>query len=189
MTQQQAAAWHSTHSEDDDPAWVDITRVDAHTYVKYRFFRHSDGCLEIKRSENGKLADKWILDPLPAHKQHVEDAENHIPAMPNRELEQVEKSALAISENELSKQIRSILPKTTTVYAAPQMMNPMQVPNGPQFCLNPHPGTFTWSWGAVNGCQQPQFRVFSDGCQHYQIFNVCAGVWEPQIYWTYCLAH
>src|SRR5271166_1050111 len=58
---------------------------------------------------------------------------------------------------------------------------------GPGRCWNPHPGPFR-SWnGAQNGCLIQVWRQFQDGCTHFQWFNTCYNVWDPQIYWTYCI--
>jgi hypothetical protein len=53
-------------------------------------------------------------------------------------------------------------------------------------CLNPHPWGFRSWWGPANGCIAPFYRQWGDGCTHYQIYNACNGMWDPQIYWTYC---
>jgi hypothetical protein len=194
MAQQKAANWHNAHVQEDNPPWIPIyptgkkVAPKAPVVVTYRYFHDSDGCLEVVHSENGKIIDKWVPNPLPAHRIH-DDARILVPHSPTETPDQVKELALGMSMNELSEKLRRLLPPVRTVLAAGQNASPVQVPSGPQFCLNPHPGTYTWSWGAVNGCQQPQFRNFADGCSHYQIFNVCAGVWEPQIYWTFCRAH
>jgi hypothetical protein len=197
MLQQRAAAWHNEHSQEDDPKWQFIANGDKQkTFVKYRYFNKSDGCLEIVRSENGKKSDKWVLNPLPAGQIHV-DAKLDVPRFPMEgPVEAPDRQALQVPSRDFSRKLRELLPVETPVLAAvqyptnePGTATPVQVPSGPQFCLNPHPGQYTWSWGPVNGCQQAQFRTFQDGCSHYQMFNVCAGVWEPQVYWTYCRAH
>ncbi len=54
-------------------------------------------------------------------------------------------------------------------------------------CLNPHPWPFGSWWGPANGCWIPLFRRWNDGCQHYQMYNTCAGQWDPQIHWTFCV--
>jgi hypothetical protein len=54
-------------------------------------------------------------------------------------------------------------------------------------CQNPHPGAFKYWWGPpFDQCQSPMYRQFGDGCTHYQIFNRCANVWDPRIFWTFC---
>lgn len=58
---------------------------------------------------------------------------------------------------------------------------------GPGRCSNPHPGPFR-SWnGMQNGCLIQTWRQWQDGCTHFQWFNTCYNVWDPQIYWTYCV--
>jgi hypothetical protein len=60
--------------------------------------------------------------------------------------------------------------------------NPMQ-----GSCLNPHPGQFRWWAGqATEPCWVPIFRQFADRCTHYQMQNVCNGMWNPAINWTFC---
>ena len=65
-------------------------------------------------------------------------------------------------------------------------------PAGAAACLNPHPGTYTTSYGSRNGCWVQVWRQFADGCRHYQWFNSCANVWDvaangaPSIYWAQC---
>ena len=53
-------------------------------------------------------------------------------------------------------------------------------------CLNPHPGPFNWWWGPPQGCWVPMYRQWGDGCQHYQLYNSCAGIWDAQIHWAAC---
>lgn len=58
---------------------------------------------------------------------------------------------------------------------------------GPGRCWNPHPGQFrTWP-GQQNGCAVQVWRQFQDGCTHFQWYNKCNNIWDPQIYWTYCI--
>ena len=195
--QQEAGNWHNLHLNDDNPPLITIfpprlgpgrkVPVNAPIVISYRYFHDSDGCLDIVRSENGKKLEKWVLNPLPAHRLHY-DASNNIPAPPSESPDQVREAFLQTSLNEVFRKVQDLLP-STTVLAAGQNATPIQVPSGPQFCLNPHGGGYRWVWGPVTGCTQPQYRTFDDGCQHYQIFNVCAGVWDPQIYWTFCRAH
>jgi hypothetical protein len=56
-------------------------------------------------------------------------------------------------------------------------------------CWGPaqHPGQFRWWNGQQNGCMIQVWRQFGDGCTHYQMFNQCYQVWDPQIYWTCCV--
>lgn len=60
---------------------------------------------------------------------------------------------------------------------------------GPNNCLNPHPGPFQSSWGPARGCNAPLTRTWSDRCSHYQIYNSCSGKWDPTIHWTVCSAN
>lgn len=58
---------------------------------------------------------------------------------------------------------------------------------GPGACLNPHPGPFRAWNGQMNGCMVQVWRQWPDSCTHFQWFNSCAQVWDPQIYWTRCV--
>jgi len=58
---------------------------------------------------------------------------------------------------------------------------------GPGRCWNPHPGPFRSWQGQQNGCILQVWRQFQDGCTHFQWYNSCNGIWDPQIYWTYCI--
>jgi hypothetical protein len=195
--QQDAGNWHNLHRNEDNPPVVPIfpthfgpgkkVPANAPVVITYRYFHDSDGCLDIVRSENGKKLEKWVVNPQPAHKLHAE-ASNNLPPPPNESPDQVREAFLQKSLEDAFGKVQSLLP-STTVFAAGQNATPIQVPTGPQYCINPHGGGYKWAWGPVNGCMQPQYRNFDDGCQHYQLYNVCAGVWDPQIYWTFCRAH
>jgi hypothetical protein len=58
---------------------------------------------------------------------------------------------------------------------------------GPGRCLNPHPGQFRFWNGQQNGCLIQVWRQWPDGCTHFEWFNTCSQVWDPQIYWTFCV--
>lgn len=211
MLQKAAAAWHNKNSEKDNPPWKYISNdhLPMHlAFVKYRYFSKSDGCLDIQRAEVGHDAvDKWVPNPLlsvralhPDNTQQIgklrsgEKHENLVP--PEKRFGTDSESLLESLASSAKRQIEpwqlkpvlaAVLLESATNNGA--LRQPIQVPNGPQYCLNPHPGQYTWYWGTPVGCQLPQFRTFTDNCQHYQIFNTCTGVWEPQIYWTFCRAH
>lgn len=60
-------------------------------------------------------------------------------------------------------------------------------------CLNPHPGPFQWHYGDRNGCWIQVWRIFTDGCTHFQWFNSCNNFWDvnqdgsPKVQWTQCI--
>jgi hypothetical protein len=78
--------------------------------------------------------------------------------------------------------------------ALPEAGVTVPVQNGCQRrCLDPHPGAFQ-SWnGQQNGCWIQVWRRWPEGCQHYQWFNTCNGVWDsypngaPKVAWTCCV--
>jgi hypothetical protein len=60
-------------------------------------------------------------------------------------------------------------------------------------CLNPHPGTFSWRYGRQQGAWVEVWRTWPEGCQHVQMFNPQAGLWDtnpdgtPRVRWTCCV--
>jgi hypothetical protein len=188
-----AAVWHNAHSEQDNPEWkyVEQNRGTG-SFLKYRYFSKSDGCLDIQRVENGgPLVEKWVTVSTPVSPLHVNNLAGSIdPAGEPSPHSDTGKRTREIDQADLHYHLFTlprVLAASVPVDRSDGSGAPGgQVPTGPQFCQNPHPGQFTFYWGPVSGCRQPQFRNFSDGCSHYQIFNTCAGVWEPQIYWTQC---
>jgi hypothetical protein len=60
-------------------------------------------------------------------------------------------------------------------------------------CMNPHPGSFSVRNQQISQCSIQVWRMFSDGCVHYQYFNPCAGTWDvnpngsPRVVWTRCI--
>lgn len=60
-------------------------------------------------------------------------------------------------------------------------------------CLDPHPGQFRYWYGQQNGCWIQVWRGWPEGCQHYQWYNSCNGMWDnypngaPHVYWTCCV--
>jgi hypothetical protein len=81
------------------------------------------------------------------------------------------------------------IPVAIAVMAAP-VSTPAQIRGR---CVQPHPGDFRWWYGARNGCWVQLFRLWPDGCQHYQFFNTCNSAWDvnpgggPRIYWVACV--
>ena len=62
-----------------------------------------------------------------------------------------------------------------------------------QRCLNPHPGQFRWWHGQHRDpCWVEVWRQWPDGCQHMQLFNACASLWDSnhdgsaRVRWTHC---
>jgi hypothetical protein len=190
-----AGSWHNQHSGFDDPKWQYIDRGDqTYTFVKYRYFNHSDRCLDIVRSEHGKTNEKWVFDPSPEQILHPIDTTTESSSGSIRTKQSHEPATNSMAE--LTDLLGSIfindakalgLPASTNSSAATLSRISGQL-SGPQFCVNPHPGRFTWYWGPVSGCLQPMFRVFDDKCTHYQMFNHCTNTWDQQVYWTYCTA-
>lgn len=60
-------------------------------------------------------------------------------------------------------------------------------------CVNPHPGSFSVRSQQISQCSVQVWRMFSDGCVHYQFYNPCAGTWDvypngaPRVVWTRCI--
>jgi len=60
-------------------------------------------------------------------------------------------------------------------------------------CLNPHPGQFRWWYGERHGAWVEVWRQWPEGCQHVQMFNPQAGVWDSnpdgsaRVRWTCCV--
>lgn len=66
-------------------------------------------------------------------------------------------------------------------------------------CLNPHPPDpyplppFQTRYGRkINACVVEIWRLWADGCTHYQLFDACNGTWDtlpngtPRVYWASC---
>ena len=61
-------------------------------------------------------------------------------------------------------------------------------------CLNPHPGAWTESYEEFGDqCWLRVWRVWPDGCAHYQMFNRCSNSFDinedgsPHVTWTNCV--
>ncbi len=60
-------------------------------------------------------------------------------------------------------------------------------------CLNPHPGAFSWRYGAQlpNGWVEV-WRTWPEGCQHVQLYQPQTGAWDsnpdgsPRVRWVCC---
>jgi hypothetical protein len=163
---QAANNWHMENRAQDDPPEMPIADLDSQNYVHYRFFAKTDKCVYVIRSEAGKIYHQWIRDPqYHFHDIHTSTGENRLPfdSPVHASLASVGFGALSALDGA----------KVTPVQA--------------QFCVNPHPGNFTFWWGPpVDACSSPMYRQFGDGCVHYQLYNRCANVWDPRIFWTLC---
>jgi hypothetical protein len=139
--------------------------VDPENYVHSKYYKTGDRCVEILRKEGGEMQpSQWIKDA----RFHKHDA--HAVPLPPECVERLGQTTQA-----------SLLPEI--LFQAPHMQ-PVQGQ-----CLNPHPGNFQYWWGPpINQCESPMYRRFNDGCTHYQLYNRCANVWDPNVYWTLCQA-
>jgi hypothetical protein len=61
-------------------------------------------------------------------------------------------------------------------------------------CMNPHPGPFTWYYGAkTSGGWVEVWRRWPEGCQHVQMFHPQSGAWDSnndgsaRVRWTCCV--
>ena len=60
-------------------------------------------------------------------------------------------------------------------------------------CLNPHPGQFKWWYGQQRGEWVEVWRQWPEGCQHVQMFQPRAGIWDSnpdgsaRVRWTCCV--
>jgi len=170
---QAATNWHYRPGADDPGEEKSITNttgagkdLDPQNYVHTKFYNKSDQCIEIVREEGGeRMPSQWIKDRrYRRHDVHSTIAEKGPNPLPRG------------SDPVLAFALTDILP-----FSSPQM-TPVQ-----SYCVNPHPSPFRYWWGPpFDQCNSPMYRQFPDGCTHYQVYNRCANVWDPQIYWTYC---
>ena len=60
-------------------------------------------------------------------------------------------------------------------------------------CLNPHPGNFVQEFGRKDGCVVEVWRRWKDGCEHFQLLDVCTQSFDtnadgtPRVNWTRCV--
>jgi hypothetical protein len=195
LAQMSAARWHNTHSGRDDPPWIYIEDGDrSENFVKYKFYKRSDGCVNVVRSQQGIPTDQWIMNPLPPHKLHVDSVSTrNSVAQTSAEDFSLRQRSHAHAMSGLGSQlgiqdflapfrvrIGILVAKSINALAAP-------VAAAGQ-CLNPHPGTFEWWWGPpVDACWSPMYRRFPDGCVHLQMYNRCANAWDQRIQWQVCV--
>lgn len=52
-------------------------------------------------------------------------------------------------------------------------------------CWDPHPGRFSEADEPVNGCESKIWRLFEDGCEHYQWLDKCLRRWGATV-WVCC---
>jgi hypothetical protein len=158
--------WHTENRSSDDPPEEAITDLDNDNYLHYRYYAKTDKCVYVIRVEGGKRYHQWIRDP----QYHNHDI--HAPS-----------GSLTLSPESMFATLRFAPAGTWTLPVDQLQATPVQS----QFCVNPHPGNFTYYWGPpLDPCNSPMYRQFADGCVHYQVYNRCANVWNPQIFWTYC---
>jgi len=159
LAQLQAPAWHNRHSGQDDPPWVYIDSGDqTENFIKYKFFRKSDGCVNVVRSQQGIPTDQWIVKPGPPPNLHADASPD------SKHGAEATHSMMPVT-----------LPFIATLHAAGQ-------------CLNPHPGAFESWWGRPeDDCWAPMYRRFADGCEHLQRYNRCANAWDQRIQWQKCV--
>jgi hypothetical protein len=142
----------------------------------------SDGCLNIKRSHGNGGAygisdtqDLWIPDPSRQSNAAVQTEPLRPSHSPSR---MKSRQATSLFHRASLKMVSS-----TKDNEESQLWEPVQ--GG---CLNPHPWPFRSWWGPASGCVAPLYRQWNDGCVHYQVYNACTGIWDPNVYWTFCSA-
>jgi hypothetical protein len=194
LAQTSAARWHNTHSGRDDPPWIYIEDGDrTENFVKYKFYKRSDGCVNVVRSQQGIPTDQWIMNPLPPHKLHVDSVSAQDSVAPKSdELRLPQRSyAHAMSGHGSRRRIPGALAWFRTqigILVADSVSSLMAPVAAVGQCLNPHPGTFEWWWGPpVDACWSPMYRRFPDGCVHLQMYNRCANAWDQRIQWQVCV--
>jgi hypothetical protein len=156
----------------------------------------SDGCIHVMRTHGAAgvygisdQQDLWIPDPsrMQALRRGegggteptaVSGASTEKPGDPDERKSHSQRLRLRFVslDNALSDKI-----ELTNETTGDSPLKPVQAG-----CLNPHPWAFRTWWGSANGCIAPFYRQWADGCTHYQIYNACNGMWDPNIYWTFC---
>ncbi|HWW14727.1 MAG TPA: hypothetical protein VN310_08715 [Candidatus Dormibacteraeota bacterium] len=173
-----ANGYHFDHVNDENPPEQSIgTDINADNYLHYRYFEKTDKCIWINRRQAGVNHKQWIKDPL----NHLHDVDIH----ESVELERSSKLLAESSAARSSELFPDLIPAASAQSAIPSesLLEPVQA----NFCVNPHPGTFTYWWGQpIDACNSPMYRKFTDGCTHYQIYNRCANSWDGRIFWTFC---
>jgi hypothetical protein len=197
LAQQHAAVWHNRHSGQDDPKWIYIENGDqTQSFVKYRFYKKSDGCVNVVRSQQGVPTDQWIMNPLPAYKLHT-DTEPYTEDLGSHQIPRFAEGAIEGSDGshgrvwgvlhffEAALYAQTVSPQSD-LHGQTAHMRPVSAASNQ--CLNPHPGNFKWWWGAeTDQCWAPMYRQFDDGCQHLQRYNRCANAWDQRIEWQVCI--
>lgn len=165
---------HSQKHADEDPKTGSVI-LDSPDLgkVKVRFFR-SDHCLQVIRTSPGPNA-QTVTNYVLESKREDRAPGNLSQAVLSRDM--------AVDQDLLETQIEpaSFAPgrvETTTA--------------SPLTCIK-HDGEFRSSNGEKKGCWLQVWRLWPDGCQHYQWFNTCTGAWDslpdgkPNLYWTKCV--
>lgn len=86
---------------------------------------------------------------------------------------------------------RQIVPPTEQVSLLPVAFAAQ--PGCQRGCLNPHPGNFRWWYGQARGEWVEVYRSWPEGCQHVQMFNPRAGIWDSnpdgtaRVKWLCCV--
>jgi hypothetical protein len=166
------------HTKVHDPyKTISIDSSDGHPVVADYY--SSDGCLHIKRSHGGATLygisdtqDLWIPDPSRQNNAKLpvnppDDITEHRPSKDLKAHQAPNKPIL----------------REVSLHAGKARIKRVQAG-----CVNPHPWPFRSWWGPANGCFAPLYRQWNDGCVHYQVYNACSGIWDPNIYWTFCSA-
>jgi len=169
-----ATIYHYQTAKEDPPE--QIIFVDGANKLTYKYFG-SDKCFEVFRSEGDTQTHQWLKHPL-YHRHDLElpkSAETRDAPATKAPRHEAKKS-WSLSED--------LLIPAAEAQSLEDHPERQQVQGA---CQNPHPGAFKYWWGPpFDQCQSPMYRQFGDGCTHYQIFNRCANVWDPRIFWTFC---
>jgi hypothetical protein len=176
-----AVMWHFTNLALDNPPEVQITPdVDANNYLRYRYYGKSDNCVFIDRREKGIDTRQWVRDP--AYHLHDIDSSSKPEALHSDPM-----NAASSANKFMFALLDRLMPHVLASDGLSGQLPVEPVQGGPQYCINPHPGTFKYWWGPpIDQCNSPMYRQFSDGCTHYQVYNRCANSWDVRIFWTYC---
>jgi hypothetical protein len=194
IAQGKAASWHNAHSGEDDPKWSYIELGDRRkNFVKYRLFSHSDGCLDIIRSIGGKPKEVWLFNPSAGRKLHEEEPEDigrtldEVSTRPWDSIRLPDEMPTITAQPSADRSRRDSTHSDAfnALTATAFDTTPPIAPEGLACPATQH-GSFTRHWGAVDACHLALYRSFQDGSQHYQFFNACVGMWDPQIHWTSC---
>jgi hypothetical protein len=151
-------------------------QVDDMTTVTVNYFK-SDGCVQVIRYNNStaKSDAQWLFGLHP-HALHIQ------------------KAAYKLTPSHIPD--RQLLPESYRLtwdrpHMALRKADFQSVQQGR--CLNPHPGSFSVRNEQVNQCIYKVWRIFPDGCVHFQFFDACRNTWDvnpdgtPRLTWTRCI--